>query len=129
MLMIFNCISLLCFYFREEAIMSTYFETVDDLLASFGPVRDCSKDNGGCRKNFKCVSDRRMDSTGCMVSCHDHISSNIGLITGLFDDLLGSNYLSTTQMKAESYWHPAPRLSSSHSRRTAFWQIRLITGR
>ncbi len=48
--------------------MSTYFETVDDLLASFGPVRDCSKDNGGCRKNFKCVSDRRMDSTGCMVS-------------------------------------------------------------
>ncbi|XP_076139571.1 astrotactin-2 isoform X1 [Alosa pseudoharengus] len=51
---------------REEAIMSTYFETVDDLLASFGPVRDCSKDNGGCRKNFKCVSDRRLDSTGCM---------------------------------------------------------------
>uniref|UniRef100_A0A671R2W9 Astrotactin-2-like n=1 Tax=Sinocyclocheilus anshuiensis TaxID=1608454 RepID=A0A671R2W9_9TELE len=49
-----------------KAIMSTYFETVDDLLASFGPVRDCSKDNGGCRKNFKCVSDRRMDSTGCM---------------------------------------------------------------
>lgn len=57
-------------YFREEAIMSTYFETVDDLLAAFGPVRDCSKDNGGCRKNFKCVSDRRMDSTGCMVSRH-----------------------------------------------------------
>ncbi|KAJ7987287.1 hypothetical protein DPEC_G00337160 [Dallia pectoralis] len=51
---------------REEAIMSTYFETVDDLLASFGPVRDCSKDNGGCRKNFKCVSDRRVDSSGCM---------------------------------------------------------------
>uniref|UniRef100_A0AAR2L1P4 MACPF domain-containing protein n=1 Tax=Pygocentrus nattereri TaxID=42514 RepID=A0AAR2L1P4_PYGNA len=51
---------------REEAMMSTYFETVDDLLASFGPVRDCSKDNGGCRKNFKCVSDRRVDSTGCM---------------------------------------------------------------
>uniref|UniRef100_A0A4W5LGC0 Astrotactin 2 n=2 Tax=Hucho hucho TaxID=62062 RepID=A0A4W5LGC0_9TELE len=51
---------------RSEAIMSTYFDTVDDLLASFGPVRDCSKDNGGCRKNFKCVSDRRVDSTGCM---------------------------------------------------------------
>ncbi|KAK1787276.1 hypothetical protein P4O66_002787 [Electrophorus voltai] len=50
----------------EEAMMSTYFETVDDLLASFGPVRDCSKDNGGCRKNFKCVSDRRLDSSGCM---------------------------------------------------------------
>ncbi|KAL0965496.1 hypothetical protein UPYG_G00282030 [Umbra pygmaea] len=51
---------------REEAILSTYFETVDDLLASFGNVRDCSKDNGGCRKNFKCVSDRRVDSTGCI---------------------------------------------------------------
>uniref|UniRef100_UPI003AB0F3C0 astrotactin-2-like n=2 Tax=Centroberyx TaxID=88664 RepID=UPI003AB0F3C0 len=51
---------------REEAMLSTYFETVDDLLASFGPVRDCSKDNGGCKKNFKCVSDRRLDSSGCM---------------------------------------------------------------
>lgn len=53
--------------------MSTYFETVEDLLASFGPVRDCSKDNGGCKKNFKCVSDRQLDSSGCMVSvnrCH-----------------------------------------------------------
>lgn len=48
--------------------MSTYFETVEDLLASFGPVRDCSKDNGGCKKNFKCVSDRQLDSSGCMVS-------------------------------------------------------------
>lgn len=48
--------------------MSTYFETVQDLLASFGPVRDCSKDNGGCKKNFKCVSDRQLDSFGCMVS-------------------------------------------------------------
>ncbi|MBN3324414.1 ASTN2 protein, partial [Atractosteus spatula] len=47
-------------------MMSTYFESVDDLLASFGPVRDCSKENGGCRKNFKCVADRRVDSTGCM---------------------------------------------------------------
>ncbi|XP_051906333.1 astrotactin-2-like isoform X4 [Hippocampus zosterae] len=51
---------------RDEAMMSTYFETVEDLLASFGPVRDCSKDNGGCKKNFKCVSDRRLDSSGCM---------------------------------------------------------------
>uniref|UniRef100_A0A667WM49 Astrotactin 2 n=1 Tax=Myripristis murdjan TaxID=586833 RepID=A0A667WM49_9TELE len=51
---------------REEAMLSTYFETMDDLLASFGPVRDCSKDNGGCKKNFKCVSDRRLDSSGCM---------------------------------------------------------------
>uniref|UniRef100_H3DN22 Astrotactin 2 n=1 Tax=Tetraodon nigroviridis TaxID=99883 RepID=H3DN22_TETNG len=51
---------------REEAMMSTYFETVEDLLASFGPVRDCSKDNGGCKKNFKCVSDRQLESSGCM---------------------------------------------------------------
>nr|XP_020456500.1 astrotactin-2-like [Monopterus albus] len=51
---------------REEAMMSTYFETVEDLLASFGPVRDCSKDNGGCKRNFKCVSDRQLDSSGCM---------------------------------------------------------------
>ncbi|XP_077593059.1 astrotactin 2 isoform X1 [Stigmatopora nigra] len=51
---------------RDEAMMSTYFETVEDLLASFGPVRDCSQDNGGCKKNFKCVSDRQLDSSGCM---------------------------------------------------------------
>ncbi|KAM8872577.1 astrotactin-2 isoform 2-T2 [Synchiropus picturatus] len=51
---------------REEAMMSTYFETVEDLLASFGPVRDCSKDNGGCKKNFKCVTDRQVESSGCM---------------------------------------------------------------
>ncbi|XP_056434395.1 astrotactin-2-like isoform X2 [Gadus chalcogrammus] len=51
---------------RDEALLSTYFETVDDLLESFGPVRDCSKDNGGCKKNFKCVSDRRLESSGCM---------------------------------------------------------------
>ncbi|CAB1446350.1 unnamed protein product [Pleuronectes platessa] len=50
----------------EEAMMSTYFETVDDLLASFGPVRDCSRENGGCKKNFKCISDRQLDSSGCM---------------------------------------------------------------
>ncbi|XP_058861700.1 astrotactin-2-like isoform X2 [Acipenser ruthenus] len=51
---------------REEALMSTYFETIDDLLSSFGPVRDCTKENGGCRKNYKCISDRKVDSSGCM---------------------------------------------------------------
>ncbi|XP_043913867.1 astrotactin-2 isoform X2 [Protopterus annectens] len=51
---------------REEAMLSTYFETIDDLLSSFGPVRDCSRSNGGCTRNFKCVSDRKIDSTGCM---------------------------------------------------------------
>ncbi|XP_030063066.1 astrotactin-2 isoform X1 [Microcaecilia unicolor] len=51
---------------REEAMLSTYFETIDDLLSSFGPVRDCSRNNGGCTRNFKCVSDRKIDSTGCV---------------------------------------------------------------
>uniref|UniRef100_A0A803V0X1 Astrotactin-2 n=1 Tax=Ficedula albicollis TaxID=59894 RepID=A0A803V0X1_FICAL len=51
---------------REEAMLSTYFETINDLLSSFGPVRDCSRNNGGCTRNFKCVSDRRVDSTGCV---------------------------------------------------------------
>ncbi|XP_075761965.1 astrotactin-2 isoform X2 [Pelodiscus sinensis] len=51
---------------REEAMLSTYFETINDLLSSFGPVRDCSRNNGGCTRNFKCVSDRKVDSTGCV---------------------------------------------------------------
>ena len=48
-------------------MLSTYFETINDLLSSFGPVRDCSRNNGGCTRNFKCVSDRKVDSTGCVV--------------------------------------------------------------
>ncbi|XP_032564561.1 astrotactin-2-like [Chiroxiphia lanceolata] len=51
---------------KEEAMLSTYFETINDLLSSFGPVRDCSRNNGGCTRNFKCVSDRKVDSTGCV---------------------------------------------------------------
>ncbi|XP_021117831.1 astrotactin-2 isoform X5 [Heterocephalus glaber] len=51
---------------REEAMLSTYFETINDLLSSFGPVRDCSRNNGGCTRNFKCVSDRQVDSSGCV---------------------------------------------------------------
>ncbi|KAM9326548.1 astrotactin-2 [Gastrophryne carolinensis] len=51
---------------RQEALLATHFETIDDLLSSFGPVRDCSFSNGGCSRNFKCVSDRKVDSTGCM---------------------------------------------------------------
>ncbi|XP_067868799.1 astrotactin-2-like isoform X6 [Heterodontus francisci] len=51
---------------REEAMRSTYFETPDDLLSSFGPVRDCSRDNGGCTRNYRCVTDRKVDSTGCV---------------------------------------------------------------
>lgn len=49
-------------------MLSTYFETINDLLSSFGPVRDCSRNNGGCTRNFKCVSDRQVDSSGCVVS-------------------------------------------------------------
>lgn len=63
--------------------MSTYFETVEDLLASFGPVRDCSKDNGGCKKNFKCVTDRQLDSSGCMVSV-----SRFHVLILFLDDML-----------------------------------------
>ncbi|XP_032904774.1 astrotactin-2 isoform X5 [Amblyraja radiata] len=51
---------------REESMRSTYFETPDDLLSSFGPVRDCSRENGGCTRNYRCVTDRKVDSTGCV---------------------------------------------------------------
>uniref|UniRef100_A0A6I8QJD6 Astrotactin 2 n=1 Tax=Xenopus tropicalis TaxID=8364 RepID=A0A6I8QJD6_XENTR len=51
---------------RENALLATPFESVDDLLSSFGPVRDCSLGNGGCSRNFKCVSERKIDSTGCV---------------------------------------------------------------
>lgn len=46
---------------------SSSFDSLEVLLDSFGPVRDCSKDNGGCSKNFRCISDRKLDSTGCVV--------------------------------------------------------------
>lgn len=46
---------------------SSSFDNLEVLLDSFGPVRDCSKDNGGCSKNFRCIADRKLDSTGCMV--------------------------------------------------------------
>ena len=53
-------------------MLSTYFETINDLLSSFGPVRDCSRNNGGCTRNFKCVADRQVDSSGCVVSALAH---------------------------------------------------------
>lgn len=46
---------------------SSSFDSLEVLLDSFGPVRDCSKDNGGCSKNFRCISDRKLDSSGCVV--------------------------------------------------------------
>lgn len=46
---------------------SSSFDSLEVLLDSFGPVRDCSRDNGGCSKNFRCISDRKLDSTGCVV--------------------------------------------------------------
>lgn len=53
--------------YREELMTSSSFDSLEVLLDSFGPVRDCSKDNGGCSKNFRCISDRKLDSTGCVV--------------------------------------------------------------
>lgn len=57
----------LCSAHREELMTSSSFDSLEVLLDSFGPVRDCSKDNGGCSKNFRCISDRKLDSTGCVV--------------------------------------------------------------
>lgn len=52
---------------REELMTSSSFDSLEVLLDSFGPVRDCGRDNGGCSKNFRCISDRKLDSTGCVV--------------------------------------------------------------
>lgn len=52
---------------REELMTSSSFDSLEVLLDSFGPVRDCSRGNGGCSKNFRCISDRKLDSTGCVV--------------------------------------------------------------
>lgn len=46
---------------------SSSFDSLEVLLDSFGPVRDCTRDNGGCSKNFRCIADRKLDSTGCVV--------------------------------------------------------------
>lgn len=54
----------------EELMISSSFDSLEVLLDSFGPVRDCTKDNGGCSRNFRCISDRKLDSTGCVVSHH-----------------------------------------------------------
>ncbi|XP_069793568.1 astrotactin-1 isoform X3 [Narcine bancroftii] len=51
---------------REEAMISASFDSLEVLLDSFGPVRDCTKDNGGCSRNFCCISDRKLDSSGCV---------------------------------------------------------------
>ncbi|KAA0719362.1 Astrotactin-1 Precursor [Triplophysa tibetana] len=55
---------------REELMISSSFDSLEVLLDSFGPVRDCSKDNGGCSRNFRCISDRKLDSTGCVSAAH-----------------------------------------------------------
>lgn len=52
---------------REELMTSSSFDSLEVLLDSFGPVRDCTRDNGGCSKNFRCIADRKLDSTGCVV--------------------------------------------------------------
>lgn len=64
---------------REELMTSSSFDSLEVLLDSFGPVRDCSKDNGGCSKNFRCISDRKLDSTGCVVRLpHQASDSRVG---------------------------------------------------
>ncbi|CAG10914.1 unnamed protein product [Tetraodon nigroviridis] len=60
---------LTCSFGREELMISSSFDSLEVLLDSFGPVRDCAKDNGGCSRNFRCISDRKLDSSGCVVSC------------------------------------------------------------
>uniref|UniRef100_A0A674NJL6 Astrotactin 1 n=1 Tax=Takifugu rubripes TaxID=31033 RepID=A0A674NJL6_TAKRU len=68
---------------REELMISSSFDSLEVLLDSFGPVRDCTKDNGGCSRNFRCIADRKLDSTGCVcppglspmkdgTGCYDH---------------------------------------------------------
>uniref|UniRef100_A0A6Q2ZDZ8 Astrotactin 1 n=1 Tax=Esox lucius TaxID=8010 RepID=A0A6Q2ZDZ8_ESOLU len=68
---------------REELMISSSFDSLEVLLDSFGPVRDCTKDNGGCSRNFRCISDRKLDSSGCVcppglspmkdgTGCYDH---------------------------------------------------------
>lgn len=57
-------------------MISSSFDSLEVLLDSFGPVRDCSKDNGGCSRNFRCISDRKLDSTGCVVSCLETNETN-----------------------------------------------------
>lgn len=62
-----SCSVFFLMFFREELMISSSFDSLEVLLDSFGPVRDCSKDNGGCSRNFRCISDRKLDSTGCVV--------------------------------------------------------------
>uniref|UniRef100_A0A3Q2YBQ5 Astrotactin 1 n=1 Tax=Hippocampus comes TaxID=109280 RepID=A0A3Q2YBQ5_HIPCM len=74
---------LVVFFALEELMISSSFDSLEVLLDSFGPVRDCSKDNGGCSRNFRCISDRKLDSSGCVCppglspmkdgsGCYDH---------------------------------------------------------
>uniref|UniRef100_A0A6I8SKB5 Astrotactin 1 n=1 Tax=Xenopus tropicalis TaxID=8364 RepID=A0A6I8SKB5_XENTR len=71
---------------REELMTSSSFDNLEILLDSFGPVRDCSKDNGGCTKNFRCVSDRKLDSSGCV--CPSGLSPMKDL-SGCYDRQMG----------------------------------------
>lgn len=59
-------------------MISSSFDSLEVLLDSFGPVRDCTKDNGGCSRNFRCISDRKLDSTGCVVSLYKTLAAVAG---------------------------------------------------
>ena len=67
-----------CSPHREELMTSSSFDSLEVLLDSFGPVRDCSKDNGGCSKNFRCISDRKLDSSGCVVGWPSWVITGTG---------------------------------------------------
>ncbi|KAF0047403.1 hypothetical protein F2P81_001036 [Scophthalmus maximus] len=56
------------------------FDSLEVLLDSFGPVRDCTKDNGGCSRNFRCISDRKLDSTGCVIEMTSSINQTITFV-------------------------------------------------
>lgn len=68
---------------REELMTSSSFDSLEVLLDSFGPVRDCSRDNGGCSKNFRCISDRKLDSTGCVVRLSRRACNRVGESDGM----------------------------------------------
>lgn len=73
-------------------MISSSFDSLEVLLDSFGPVRDCTKDNGGCSRNFRCISDRKLDSTGCVVSlffCYKTACSTSGFAENQIKSITG----------------------------------------
>ncbi|KAI9542007.1 Astrotactin-1 [Dissostichus eleginoides] len=70
----------------EELMISSSFDSLEVLLDSFGPVRDCTKDNGGCSRNFRCISDRKLDSTGCVMTPKEMTMNSLVTISEMLDE-------------------------------------------